>query len=285
PSPDYPLYITAKRYWLAEFEAHDADPEALTLILLHSTSFHKETWEPTVERVFRHLSQRGARSGLRRVKVRCAWVIESPNHGESAQLNQEALQHPPFYRSFCCETYAQAVHRFLSAGLEHEARVDFRTQRLVGIGHSLGGCAISLLQHIQPIFTFSSIILVEPMMSAGGPGPIHPLRVMLIKHAYERQDVWCSREAAWRSLQGRRRTENWDPQVLKLYVKHGLRPHPGGAYAEAPYHGVTLACTREEEVTMYRDADGATKPVAVLDEFCTRIPVHVIFGAVNDFVY
>lgn len=36
---------------------------------------------------------------------------------------------------------------------------------------------------------------------------------------------------------------------------------------------------------MYNDVDGPTKPIADLDIACGRIPVHVIFGAVNDSVY
>ncbi|KAG0699764.1 hypothetical protein DFH29DRAFT_808549 [Suillus ampliporus] len=43
PDQQYPLYITAKKYWLPEFEAHWDNAEAVTLVLLHSTSFHKGT--------------------------------------------------------------------------------------------------------------------------------------------------------------------------------------------------------------------------------------------------
>lgn len=73
----YSLYITAKRYWMAEFEAHTEDPDAITLILLHSTSFHKETWEPTLERVF-ELAVRDPG----KVKIRDAWAMDCPNHGK-----------------------------------------------------------------------------------------------------------------------------------------------------------------------------------------------------------
>ena len=75
-----------------------------------------------------------------------------------------------------------------------------------------------MLQSIEPVFNFSSIILVEPMMSAGGPEPIHALRLRLIKDAYERRDVWSNREDAYRTLKARRRAEKWDSRVLELYV-------------------------------------------------------------------
>lgn len=44
-----------------------------------------------------------------------------------------------------CEKYAIGVHHFLLAGCHHGAKVDFSKRRLVGIGHSLGGVAMSVL--------------------------------------------------------------------------------------------------------------------------------------------
>lgn len=97
PDIDYPLYVTAKQFWHAEFEANWDDPEAFTAIFLHSTSFHKETWEPTLRHLFDDIQKCRDRSIA--PKVKSAWVIECPNHGESATLNHRALQRPPFYRN------------------------------------------------------------------------------------------------------------------------------------------------------------------------------------------
>jgi len=89
PQPDvYPLYITAKRYWLPEFTAHWADPDALTLVVLHSTSFHKETWEPSLVRLFWETCL-NKDSAANPVKIREAWAIDCPNHGQSAPLNEQ----------------------------------------------------------------------------------------------------------------------------------------------------------------------------------------------------
>ncbi|KAG0699761.1 Alpha/beta hydrolase family-domain-containing protein [Suillus ampliporus] len=281
PDQQYPLYITAKKYWLPEFEAHWDNEEAITLVLLHSTSFHKETWQPTLERIF----QRSSHSKIpsKSLKIKCAWAIDCPNHGVSAALNEDALRQAPFYRDFGCRRYAEAVHRFMSAGLRLEPMFDFRNQRLVGIGHSLGGVAMTILQNLEPAFRFSSIILVEPMLSPTAEA-VEPLRRMLIKSAYERRDVWPSREYASQSLKSRKRCEHWDPRVLDLYIKFGLRTHTGASHLQAPYNGVSLACSREEEVTMYREPDGATKPMQDLDNVCLRIPVSIVFGGDIDYM-
>jgi len=52
PNSDCLLHVTAKQYWLPEFKAHWDDIDVQTLILLHSTSFHKEIWEPTIQSMF-----------------------------------------------------------------------------------------------------------------------------------------------------------------------------------------------------------------------------------------
>jgi alpha-beta hydrolase superfamily lysophospholipase len=274
---DYPLHITAKQYWSTEVLANWEDPDAFTLIVLHSTSFHKETWESTLQ----HFLGGGIQSGRTSPKIRCAWVIECPNHGESAALNNDALQRPPFYRAFGCEKYAEAVHRFMSSGPALPTPVDFRRQKLIGIGHSLGGVVISILPTLEPVFNFSALVLVEPLLSPGGMGNLHELKSKLIRGAYERRDVWASREDALRYLRPR---TSWDPRVLDLYVKHGLRIHQAPKHHSGPYHGVTLACSRDEEVTMYSDPTGSDKGLQAIDDLCVRIPVSVIFGDDNDYI-
>ncbi|KAH6899475.1 hypothetical protein BKA70DRAFT_1313575 [Coprinopsis sp. MPI-PUGE-AT-0042] len=104
PDDDYPLHITAKRYRPAfddRREENEHQDDVLTLVVLHSTSFHKETWEPCLETMFRLAGARGK-------QFREAWAIESPNHGETAPWNTVA---------FTTSSYAtQCVSRFLTKG-------------------------------------------------------------------------------------------------------------------------------------------------------------------------
>jgi len=279
PTDGYPLHTTAKCYWPAEQESHASDPSALTLIFLHATSFHKETWEPSLEQLFKLSSQPGSV-----VKIREAWALDCPNHGASSHLNEEALMRPEFHNNFTCQKYAQAVHHFISAGPSHGAKVDFRKRNLVGIGHSLGGNAMLLLQDIDPIIPFSSLIIIEPMISPAGPQHLQNLRSILVKGAYERRDVWPDSAQAMEALKGRARTKKWDPRILDLFVEYAIKPHPGSTSPETPYHGVTLACTRDQEAAMYRDADGPITPVPVLNKVCVDRPVHLVLAAVHDFI-
>ncbi|KAH8115696.1 Alpha/beta hydrolase fold-1 [Phellopilus nigrolimitatus] len=281
PDDVYPLHITAKRYTLPALEAPEDVPGALTLILLHSTGFHKEIWEPTLQELFSFLT---LRSGTPGALVREAWSIECPNHGESAVLNETALLLPDNHNNFTCEKYATAVHRFLLAGPSKGAKVDFKSRNLVGIGHSLGGVAMTILQQLSPKIPFQTVILVEPMLSPKGSACLQNLRVDLVRSAYERRDVWSNRQQALEALKQRGRTRKWDPRVLDVFVTYALRTHPGARFTDTPYNGVNLCCSRDEEAAMYRDVDGPTKPVLDLNEACQRLPIHVIFGDDVDYI-
>ncbi|KNZ80814.1 hypothetical protein J132_04243 [Termitomyces sp. J132] len=242
PHDGWPLITTAKRYWLPELTANADDPNALTLVLLHSTSFHKETWEPSLEKLLALSAQPESK-----VKIREAWSLDCPNHGEAGHLNQQLLNERAFRNNFTCEKYAKAAHLFLSDAPYHSAGIDFRTRNLVGIGHSLGGNAMLILQHLEPRVRFRSLIIVEPLISPAGPTHLNKLRSILVHGAHERRDVWPDRERAMIALRRRERTAKWDPRILDLFVKHAVVPHPGSYEKETPYTGVTLACTRDQE--------------------------------------
>ncbi|KAF8815782.1 alpha/beta-hydrolase [Phlegmacium glaucopus] len=270
PTADYPLYIIAKRYWIPSFEANSENPAAKTLIVLHSTSYHKETWEPTLEELFNRISQSNPK-----VLIRDAWAIDCPNHGESAVLNNQAFKDPQF-NSFSCEGYAYAAHRFLSSGPEGGVPVDFRRWNLVGVGHSLGANAMLLLQHIQPIFRFSKLIIVEPMISVEGTHHLNPLRSRLVSGTSRRQYKWTSREEA-RNWLTKGRARSWDPRILHVFMYHAIYWNP---QAKA----FMLSCSPEQEAAMYLDVDGPTKPVEDLNIICHRIPTHLILGQLADFI-
>ena len=140
PSAEYPLFVTAKRYWTPESEANGAaDPAAAhTLIVLHSTSFHKETWEPTLDELFAL-----ADAGSRRNHIRDVWAIECPNHGESALLNHRALSQPQFAND-CL--YSHLFLIFSSSTISQFLARDMLKPSIVSslLWTSISGAAISL---------------------------------------------------------------------------------------------------------------------------------------------
>ncbi|KAJ3573724.1 hypothetical protein NP233_g2240 [Leucocoprinus birnbaumii] len=267
----YPLYITAKRYHVQELEVLQQDPEAITLLAFHSTSFHKETWEPTLEALF----DASVANGLDKVKIREVWAVDCPNHGHAGILNREMLKRKEFETFFGCEGYAIAVHHFLLAAPTCFG-VDFSKKRLVGLGHSLGANGLLLLQALQPIFPFLSLIIVEPVVEPGDGHDLDALRQKLVGNAINRKSEWRSRDEAFLYLKEDSRTKRWDEKVMKAFVKHAIGESPSGT--------VTLACMPQQERIMYLDMPGATRPVGELTRLCPILPVHLIIGLSNDFI-
>lgn len=92
PSDDYPFYITANRYVNPEWDhlntQSSSNQDSLTLIVLHSTSFHKEIWEPTLSDLVELINGKSRNTNRNRiVNIQDIWAIECPNHGASAELN------------------------------------------------------------------------------------------------------------------------------------------------------------------------------------------------------
>jgi pimeloyl-ACP methyl ester carboxylesterase len=80
----YPFQMVVKRYWSAS-TSNDAD--ALTLVLTHGTGFYKESWEPTLDDLFKLVDSEG-----NRVKIQDVWALDTPTHGDSFALNAKALE-------------------------------------------------------------------------------------------------------------------------------------------------------------------------------------------------
>ncbi|KAH9988119.1 Alpha/beta hydrolase family-domain-containing protein [Russula compacta] len=271
--PHYPLLVSVKRYWAPGFESTDAD--AATLILAHATSFHKELWEPVLEELFAQVAI-SPEENSPVLKIRDAWAIECPNHGESAILNEETLL-SGYTPIFSWEEYARAIHLILN-GFGKGIDVDFNSRNLVGVGHSMGASAIILTRTMHPVVPLSSAILVEPMF-------VHPdyhkgAHKFLVEGAVKRRDVWSSREEAHKLFR-ERSFKSWDPRCIDLQVRYGLRELPTSTYPDKT-QGVTLSCTKVQEAATYGENHGRMKSQRFLPTFCKEVPTHVIFGAIAD---
>jgi len=276
--PDYPLLITAKRYWIPELSSTDAD--ALTLIVTHGTGYHKEQWEPTIEHLYEYLAQaNGEKTGIR---IRDIWSVDCPNHGEAAVLNERTLQWG--YNIFNWEEYARAVHILLS-GLGKGVNVDFSTRNLVGVGHSMGAVALILSNTFHPKPLFKSFIFAEPMCFPPDPyGLPDKFTIFLTTGAEKRRDIFSSREEALAWLQSRAGFKVWDSRVLRAFVDHGMRDLPSLDYPDK--EGVTLKCTRAQEAACYRDHTntGRVRAYQYLSVLCATYPVHILYGAIDDYI-
>ncbi|KAJ7099440.1 Alpha/beta hydrolase fold-1 [Mycena belliarum] len=268
PRPQYPLLLTAKRYWDPASPYSD-DPAALTLVLTHGTGFHKELYEPTIEDLYRLGPS---------AKIREVWALDAPNHGDAAVLNEQALRSACYAPVFGWQEYARALHALLAGHGTAGVDVDFRARRLVLVGHSMSAVSIILALTYQPAIEPECLVMIEMMgiNAQAVPG----LMKVLTEGAAARRDVWPSRAEAYRALKARPAWRAWDDRVLRIFVESGLRPLPTLEYPDK--EGVTLKCTRRQETATYRDALAIAVVYRLLGPMVQRIPTHFINGTVDD---
>lgn len=96
------------------------------------------------------------------------------------------------------------------------------TRPILGIAHSMGACQIANLALMHPRL-FTGLALIEPVISnrVSGKGSLSPARMSAV-----RRDVWPSRAIASASFKKSKFYQTWDPRVLELWIKYGLRELP-----------------------------------------------------------
>ena len=115
-----------------------------------------------------------------------------------------------------------------------------------------------------------------------------------------RRDFWESKEEARMSLSAKG-LKTWDKRATKLFVvskaagaffysflipahpqEFGLRETTKYDHFDRP--GVTLKCAKVQESVTYRDRGSQVLAFDLLSSLCTGTPVHVIWGAIDDYM-
>ncbi|HTC22116.1 MAG TPA: alpha/beta hydrolase [bacterium] len=127
----------------------------------------------------------------------------------------------------------------------------FENQKIIGIGHSLGG-VLTLYAAVKQPDRFSRIILIDPTMLA--PKLLWQIKLMklfglesrsyLIKGALRRKRTWENREEAYQHFRSRGLFKNWSDEVVTAYTDSMTGPSPTG--------GVHLIYPPEWEAQIYR---------------------------------
>jgi len=270
PRPDYPLVATVKRYWDPISQRQDG----YTLIFAHGTGFHKEQWEPTLKHLF-DLSK-----SSRAFPILEAWSIDCPNHGEAAILNEQVVSRGGY--ELICKLSSNHSISFLNTEQAHTILGPKACRYWAFYGCSIIVCTQSYPN--PPIF--NHLVLCEPMIAptdAPKDDPSFLVGGLMTSAAEARRDIWPSKEKAFEILRFRAAFAKWDIEVLKIFVDHGMRELPTGVYLDK--EGVTLSCPKLQEVACYRDSVSARRVYDFLPTLCSRIPVHVIWGAIDDAIH
>lgn len=189
-------------------EWHEGSPDLL-LLLAHATGFCKEVWRPVVH----ELRKWGVGATV------LAW--DAGGHG-SADL----IETPVTWWTFGQDL---AV---LSDRLNFPGSV-------VGVGHSMGGTAVAMLDILRPGL-MAGMVLVEPVIIPPPyrRSPDFPLAV----RAARRRSSFPSRKAVADIYRSKPLFRRWHPDAFDGYLEGALRDHPDG---------VVLACPPEIEAEIF----------------------------------
>lgn len=215
------LHLAIKQYIpLDNLHPKDGD---VTIIGAHANGFPKELYEPLWEELH-------ARSKNNGFSIRGIWIADLAQQGASGVLNEQLLGNDPSWMDHPRDLLHLVNH--------------FRAEMpmpIVGIGHSLGGNMLVNLSLMHPRL-FHTVILLDPVIQKHASSPQGP---NIVQASTFRRDRWPSRTEAEASFRKQKFYQSWDPRVLDLWCKYGIRDTPTNLCSEQG--AATLTTTKHQE--------------------------------------
>ena len=195
---------------------HDLGGDGPPLLLCHPTGFHGMVWAP----VARNLAGR----------YHC-WALDFRGHGDSTLPASGDMR----WRGMADDVLA-VVSTLAPDG-----------EPLLGVGHSMGGCAQILAEQARPgtwaaLWCYEPIVFPRPEGSAPGNH--------MAAAARKRRATFPDRDAAFANYHAKPPMNGFDPEALHAYVDFGFRPGPDGDGDDVGA-GVELRCTPETEARVF----------------------------------
>lgn len=222
---------------------HDLGGTGPTVVLAHATGFHGHVWEPVAHALAEDFH--------------CI-AIDFSGHGDTPLP-------VPADEGIDWSIFGDDVLATLD-GLE-------RTGPVFGVGHSMGGAALTLAEQARPgsfaaLWLFEPIVFPPPPEDADRLDPgAHPLAV----GARRRREEFPSFDAAYENYSSKPPFDALDPAALHAYVDHGFEQLDDGT--------VRLKCRGADEAAVY---SSSTSHLAFSSLGDVGIPVTVAAGDDDD---
>ncbi|KAJ8690337.1 hypothetical protein PTI98_011768 [Pleurotus ostreatus] len=207
---DHQFHTTATRYVPKRRRDQNKNTDGAVqynIIFSNGISLAQETAIPVIKELYRLTADSEA------VSIRSAWVVERPNHGDAAQMNEEVLRHY-VGKSFPGRIPGAAIRAFLASNiLQPEER-----ENLVGVAHSGGGGSlINALGPSKQHLPLCALILVEsPHIEHAAWGPLLQLYDAVRRSNSRRPTRWASAEHAMAWFKTHVPWKNFHPDVLHI---------------------------------------------------------------------
>ncbi|KAK3623219.1 hypothetical protein LTR56_021698 [Elasticomyces elasticus] len=213
----------------------------ITVIGAHANGFPKELYEPLWDELYQRLKAKG-------IRIRSIWIADVAHQGHSGVLNERNLGNDPSWMDHPRDLFLMVNY--------------FRKEMkrpLIGIGHSMGGNNLVNLSIMHPRL-FTTLILIDPVIQRqlSKQGNFSPA-----KASARRRDRWPSRQVAEASFKRSKFYQTWDPRVLDLWIKYGLRDLPTYLYPEATPASTTLPVLTADVSTATVPPDTSKKEITL----------------------
>ena len=228
PSGDVQQAPLTLHYW--QWQGHQP-----TILLCHAASFHGRCYDRVIDQ---------ALHGFHVI------AVDLRGHGQSQQ-------HPPPYR----------FSWFGGDILALVEQLDLPTNDLIGIGHSLGGYALTWAAAKASSSLFRSLILFDPGVV---PRPLYGIgdrRVAAFDYILRRKSQWASVDEMVSKMEKREPFSRWPKDVLRSYCTYALD------------NAGNLRCSPEGEHSMYQSSlqsDSNVYPMIEQSKSIDEIPIHIV---------
>ncbi|KAJ7762406.1 hypothetical protein DFH07DRAFT_814281 [Mycena maculata] len=266
---DRPLQCIATQYTLGNVMV-TSDATAFSLVFTCGISLLQDTWIPAIKELFRRASESSS------CKIQSAWVVERPNHGESALINAKILKEH-YSVQFLSLQYSTAIHAFLTSNILSASE----RNNLVGIGHSGGGG--SLIQALKygvedgHKIPLKSLVLVEAPPIGPEVWPLFEIMYAGVKKSNARRTTsWPSKEVAMKWFATHFPWKAFSPDVLRIVEDTYFIPD-----AERPGF-ITTKTTIEQETACFVDNGTNLLSFPFLRTILADLPTHIIAGSDHD---
>lgn len=222
---------------LAVHRLHDGDTTPAVLFA-HATGFHGRCWQPVADELGRHSTAPDFR-GFGDSTPPAGWTVDWYGYGADAVAAADRL-------------------------------VDATGGPVVGVGHSMGGAALTMAALDEPAL-FAGLVLFEPIVMPPVPPRQSPVPTNhLAEGARRRRAAFASYAVARTNFGSKPPMDAFTAASLEAYVRFGLAPGDDGQ--------VHLKCTPEHEARTY-ETGGAHDTFDRLGQL--RVPVRYLSGRVE----
>ena len=214
-----------------------------TILFCHAASFHARCYDRIINE---------ALNGHHVIS------LDFRGHGRSQQ-------HPPPYR----------FHWFGEDVLEFIEKSNIPKGNLIGIGHSVGGYALTYAAAKASRQLFKSLLLLDPVIFFPEIyGNTFILDNFNVDYVLRRKSQYASVDEMFSRLENRPSFANWPKDTLRSYCENALDENG------------KLVCSPEGEASIYKtgaEAETNVFPLIEQSKFIQNIPVHIVRATVNDF--